>query len=117
VPITGLTTYAGDDELVYTTAPYVDYPGLAYLAGGVAFNVYFDTSLTDVYACGQIGYCEIGPGASGTDGLGPPPDSIGPITNFTLVAVPEPAAWTLMLVGLGAIGAVARRRVRAAVAA
>jgi len=95
--ITGLTTYAGDDELVYTTAPYVDYPGLAYTdSSGDAFNVYYDTSLTDSYACGQIGYC-----------------AIGPIASFTLTAVPEPGAWALMLIGLGVVGALARRRVRA----
>jgi PEP-CTERM motif len=114
VAITGLATYAGDDNLVYTTPPNVDYPGLAYAnTFGQVFNVYYDTSLTDDYACGQVGYCEIGPGTAGTTGLGPPADSIGPIASFTLTAVPEPSAWALMLIGLGAVGALARRRVRA----
>ena len=111
--ITGLTTYAGDDELIYTTAPNVDYPGLAYTdSSGHAFNVYYDTSLTDPYACGQIGYCEIGPGTPGTTGLAGP-DSIGPIASFTLTPVPEPGAWALMLIGFAALGALARGRVRA----
>ncbi|HLZ81971.1 MAG TPA: PEP-CTERM sorting domain-containing protein [Caulobacteraceae bacterium] len=112
--ITGLTTYAGDDNLVYTTAPNVDYPGLAYTdSNGNAFNVYYDTSLTDAYACGQVGYCEIGPGAPGSSGLGPPSDSIGPIASFTLTAVPEPGAWALMLIGFAGIGALTRGRIRA----
>ena len=114
VAITGLTTYAGDDNLVYTTAPYVDYPGLAYLAGGSAFNVYYDTGTSNSYACGAIGYCEIGPGITGTSGLGPPVNSIGSITTFTLTAVPEASAWAMMLVGFAGLGLAGYRYRRAA---
>jgi hypothetical protein len=32
------------------------------------------------------------------------------ITSITAGAVPEPASWTLMIIGLGAIGALTRRR-------
>ena len=116
VAITGLTTYAGDDNLVYTAAAdlygvgaHVDYPGLAYLAGGSAFNVYYDTSLSDSYACGAIGYCEIGPGVTGTSGLAGP-DSIGPIASFTLTAVPEASTWAMMLMGFAGFGLAGYRR-------
>ena len=111
--ITGLTDYADQDNQVYTTFPSLDYPGLAFLAGGSAFNVYYDTtdgpaSTDDPYACGFAGYCEIGPGVSGTSGLDGP-DPIHSI-DFTLTPVPEPAVWALMLLGFGGLGMVLRRR-------
>jgi hypothetical protein len=104
VSISGLATYAGDDNLVYTTTPHVDYPGLAYsVTGGAVFNVYYDTSTADDYACGAVGYCEIGPGVAGTTGLGPPVDSIGAMSSFTLTAVPELSTWAMMGVGFGGL--------------
>jgi hypothetical protein len=45
--------------------------------------------------------------AVGTPGGAPP---ISFLDGVTLNAVPEPGAWTLMIVGVGALGAVARRR-------
>jgi hypothetical protein len=45
--------------------------------------------------------------AFGTPG-GEPPFSL--LDNVSLTAVPEPAAWAMMLVGFGGLGAVARRR-------
>ncbi len=42
-------------------------------------------------------------------------DSTG--VNFTITSVPEPAAWALMLVGFGGLGAAMRARRRATVAA
>jgi hypothetical protein len=119
VVITGLTDYAGNDNYVYTASPNVDYPGLAYTTtDGSAYNVYYDTSTADSYACGLIGYCEIGPGAPGTSGLGPPVDSIGPMSAFTLTAVPELSTWAMMLVGfagVGYVGLLRSKRYRSAV--
>ena len=100
-PITGLTNYAEDDNLVYTAAAdlygvgaYVDYPGF----------------VSDPYACGSVGYCEIGPGVPGSSGLGPPPDSIGAVASFTLTAVPEASTWAMMLVGFAGLGLAGYRR-------
>ena len=39
------------------------------------------------------------------------------VANVTYNAVPEPASWALFVAGFGLVGAVARRRTRAAVAA
>ena len=117
VAITGLATYAGEDNEIYTTPPHVDYPGLAYsIIGGSVFNVYYDTSTSDSYACGAVGYCEIGPGVAGTDGLGPPVDSIGPIATFTLTAIPEASSWAMMMLGFAGLGFAGYRASRKAVA-
>jgi hypothetical protein len=108
--ITGLTTYAGDDQLVYTTFPQLDYPGLAFTdSTGSAFNIFYDTSMTDVYNCGFVGYCEIGPGTPFTTGLGPPRDPDNPI-SFTLTAVPEPGSLALFGTGIVGLAGVVRRK-------
>jgi hypothetical protein len=39
------------------------------------------------------------------------------VTNVSLSAVPEPASWALMLIGVAGLGAVTRRRAKAALAA
>ena len=96
---------------MYATAPNVDYFGLAYaVSTGDAFNVYYDASTSDDYACGAVGYCEIGPGVPGTGGLGPPPDAIRVIDSFSLTAVPEPSTWAMLTLGFVALGAAALMR-------
>ncbi len=46
----------------------------------------------------------------------PPPLGNEPILGGGSVAVPEPATWALMILGFGAVGAMLRRRTRAALA-
>ncbi len=112
VAITGLTSYAVQDNTVFTGFPQLDYFGLAFTdTNGNAFNAFYDAAINDPYECGFVGYCEIGPGVPGTDGLGPPRDAEGPIA-FTLTAVPEPATWSLMLIGFGFTAGLRRSRSR-----
>ena len=62
VAITGPTAYAAQDNRVYITAPHVDYHGLAYtIADGTAFNVFYDPSTSDAYACGAMAIARLGP--------------------------------------------------------
>jgi hypothetical protein len=124
VSITGLSTFAEDDERIYPgSSPLLDYQGLSYalnMASPNEFNVYYDPSNTDHYACrtSGAGYCEIGPGVAGTTGLGPPKDTITAVSGFSLVGpigVPEPSTWTLLMLGFsGVVWAALRRAPRPA---
>jgi hypothetical protein len=87
VAITGFPNYAIPSQLVYAASTYLDCGGLAFVdASGDAFDAFYDTATNDPYNCGYVGYCEIGPGLDGTDGLGPPRDPVNSI-DFTLRTV------------------------------
>ncbi len=124
VPITGLAgleAYAeNDNNIFFPSSPsFLDFSGLSYVlntASPNAFNVYYDASNIDPYACrtSGAGYCEIGPGVLGTTGLGPPTDTISAVSGFSLVGpinvVPEPSTWALLMLGFLGMGWVALRR-------
>jgi hypothetical protein len=115
VAITAISTFAGGDELVYYPASdlystgqtsSVDYPGFAYVAGGIDYNAYFDPYFDDYYYCGAVGLCEVN-SVDETMATG----NAVPLDYFVLtVGVPEPSTWGLMLTGLGGLGAAIRCR-------
>ena len=110
--VTGLTTYAGDDQKVYSPSSssvgYVDFPGLSVeTSGGFALNLFgFSPTSYGVLLSNQ--------NASG-DPYG------GPYYAVTLtdppVSAPEASTWVMMLVGFAGLGFVATRRRKTPVAA
>ena len=100
--ITTLSSYAGADNLYFTSGPFADF-------GGISFNT--DTG----------GAFNIGGGGTGPSGLVLNTEALNPsgyagvlgstsIDRVTTSAVPEPATWAMMLFGFGAVGAGLRRR-------
>jgi hypothetical protein len=92
--------YSSNDNLLTFPGPYLDVPGVSFVAGGIDYNLYYDGS---EYLIGNSI-------AQGTvnDGAGDPVS--------LSVSVPEPATWAFMIAGLFGAGAFLRRRRGAAFA-
>lgn len=94
-------TYPGsapNDNLFTTVAPYFSFGGVSFSAGGNNYNLYGQG--------GGVRFCGITPGCGTTS-----------VTSFEVGAVPEPASWTMLIIGFGAIGSSMRYRLRGAAAA
>ena len=95
--ITGLSTYAAADNYFYSTPSYVSFNGLSF------------STLANTFGIGNTGLGDYGI----TDILSNPSGACcgtHPLTlSVTRAAVPEPAAWAMMLVGFGGIGLAMRR--------
>jgi hypothetical protein len=107
--ITGLSSYAGADNLLYASQPYVDFGGISVttdtggdfnfgLGGGGAYGLVLNDSVNN-----SGGYPN-----GGTDNAG------STDISWTVTRVPEPATWALMIMGFAGLGAALRRRVVAA---
>jgi hypothetical protein len=93
--VTGLSGYAGADNLLYDTAPHVD-------LGGVSVSTAVDTFNFTNYGSFQLLKASVDPTGSNADDLVP--------IRGSFVAVPEPATWTMLIMGVAAVGFAARRR-------
>ncbi len=110
--ITGLTTYANDDQLLYDTNPQLDARGLAFIVSdGEVFNLYsYVTIPHGFYNCGSSTYCLIGPGTNPPGAS--PDDQVVPISFSAVAETPLPTALPLFATGLGALGLLGWRRKR-----
>jgi hypothetical protein len=98
--IASLVDYADGGDFIYKKQHRLDALGLSFVdLNGEAFKVYYDFSTPfDPYACGPLGsagYCELGPGAVGTNGFDDPRREISFFAWWE--DLPEPPGWTVML--------------------
>jgi hypothetical protein len=81
--------YANNDNYFFTSAPFLDIPGVSFsLPGGTDYNVYYYAGT--YYDCNSVdnGVCYVGSGV--------------PLTSGSLSLAPEPG--TLVLFGTGLLG-------------
>ena len=94
------------DNVVWTDgAPVISNPGLFFTgASGDEYNLFSDNASTfELYdARAGVGFVAHSVGTLSATDLGPNGNGV--------VGVPEPAAWTLMILGFGGVGAMLRRR-------
>ena len=105
------TAYSADgrfiyDNILFTSAPAVDYWGLLFTtASGTEYNLFSDSpTVFELYSAvgGNFSDHSLGTFTLATRNLPP--------LNATAGAVPETSTWAMMLVGFGAMGAILRRR-------
>ena len=96
--ITGLSSYAGADNLLYFPASpgYVDFSGISFSTStGPSWNLYYDNGTFALRS-------DLNPGGNAS--------SESPINLTVTAAIPEPETYAMMLAGLGLMGFVIRRR-------
>jgi PEP-CTERM motif len=83
-------TYGDNDNNLFSSAPFLDLYGLAFSAGGLDYNIYYDAALTEYLLCSSaVTDCQVG--GEGTK-----------VKFGSLTATPEPGS--LLLLGTGLLG-------------
>ena len=110
--ITGVTTYAGDDQKAYfptsSSVGYVDFPGISVSFGsGDALNLF-------AFSPTSYGVLLKDQNAIGDPFTGP---YYAVTVSDTAPSAPEASTWAMMLIGFAGLGFVATRRRRTPIAA
>jgi hypothetical protein len=108
--ITGLASYAGDDQKAYADS-FVDFGGISVeTSGGFAINLFgFEPGNYGVLVSSQ------NPGGDALDGR---PYYAVTVTDAPIASsAPEPTTWAMMLLGFAGLGFVATRKRKTAIAA
>lgn len=96
---TKFPTNGYNENILYTAAPYLDFSGFSFSSGGTKYNIYFDEDARVYSMCA---------------GKGTACDDMYDVQSFSVapqqVAVPEPATWATMIVGMAFAGGILRRR-------
>jgi len=91
--ITGLSNWVGADNILHTTGAPMSWDGISFTtAGGAEWNLYDNTNI------------------SGGTLTAVQRDGFSSDIVMSVTAVPEPESYALMLVGLGMVCAIVRRR-------
>ena len=87
--IQGLSSYAGSDQQLSPTAPFVDFPGISFSTSADSFNLFSNPG--DFLLKASV------------DPIGYPQN--GQPVALNISAVPEPGVWAMMLAGVALMGA------------
>jgi hypothetical protein len=103
--ITGVSNYAGAQDLLYYPGPpFVDFSGISFATHSKGdFNIYYNN--TNDANHGPLGTWVL----SSVNDAGGNSDGLNPI-DLVVTPVPEPGTWAMMLLGFCGIGFLAYRR-------
>jgi len=98
-------TFSGFDSFQTPSTPTLELLGVSQIANNKAFQAY-----TISFTANSAGSVDALVGTDSHDQVGPLLDRVTVTTNAIAAAIPEPTGWTLMIVGIGGVGANLRRR-------
>jgi hypothetical protein len=99
--ITGLSNFGSANNLLYPTFPYFDILGLAYVAGGTAYNLY---GTTEIFPNGFVNHLLIDAYISFDPTRHQVDTEVRMFSLTRIGTVPEPSSIVLMCTGLALLG-------------